>query len=119
MPPAAGIKWDCGTVTCSVYIGRSVTKQIQSRLARYANSSAAVLATAAATACAATGVGGLFVPLCAGAGALYGSFVVDQFNYAASHKMCVRIRFTAAPVPPAPVPAVTGIYTDSSGFCLA
>jgi len=118
MPAKPGVRWDCGYVTCSVYIGRAFTRAIQTKLSRYANSSAATVATAAAAACAATGVGGVFAPLCAGAGAIYGAHVVDQFNYAAAHKMCVRIRFSAAPLPPAAaIPVVTGIYTDSSGFC--
>lgn len=107
---------DCGIVTCSLYLTRNTTKEICERLCQYSNTSNAVIAGAAAAACAATGVGTIASGACAAAGAVWGGFFIDKLQQATNANQCLRIRYLK-PTPPVNAPVPTGLYVDRSGFC--
>lgn len=99
---------DCGWITRSYYLSRAVTKKIADKLARYQNASTATIAAIAGAACApATSVA---AAICAGAGAIYGGFMVDQFLAAKRQNKCIRYRVLRGG-------SLGGIYVDGSGFC--
>lgn len=99
---------DCGWVTCSYYLSRAVTKKIANKLGRYQNASTATIAAIAGAACApATPVA---AAICAGAGAIYGGFMIDQFMSAKRKNKCIRYRVLRGG-------SLGGIYVDASGFC--
>lgn len=112
---AAPVSINCGFATCSAYLSRSATRAIDSRIARYQGASAGVIATAAGAACAASGVGTMATALCVGAGATFGGFVIDQFNYAAATNACIRLRYV--PTGPPTWAIFAGLYVDRSGYC--
>ncbi len=109
-PLTAAATNECGYVTCSLYFSRNETKAIDRYLQRNQAAGTAGIATAAAAACAATGIGAVVAALCAGAGAIYGGRLVDQVHHAATTNGCLRIRYTRGG-------AVVGLYSDHSKYC--
>jgi hypothetical protein len=100
----------CGIVTCSLYIGKGQTAAIATYVGRYAGASAGAISLAFGVACAP--LGGVGAAVCAGAGAVWGGFAIDQFVYAKSQNKCVRLRYLVSG-------GLVGIYVDGSGYCKA
>ncbi len=105
---------NCGYISCTLYVSKNNTAEIDSKIARYANTSVAAITGAFALAC--LPLDPIASVVCGVGGAVYGSYAIDQFNYAATHDECVAIKFYGWPVPvPTVVPAA--IYPDNSQYC--
>lgn len=98
-----------GFFTDSLYFTRGEVKKASRVMNRYPNSTAAAVAGLSAAGC--MRMGGKAAVICGGIGALGGSFVVDQFTYAAKKNRCIRLRY----VKKLRVPA--GIYVDGTKNC--
>ncbi|MGR7028225.1 hypothetical protein [Geodermatophilus sp. URMC 62] len=119
-PEAKAAIYDRGLVTDSVYLSRGETKALAREVDRNSNTIQGATGLGFGAACAATGLGGVASAACAGVGAVGAGVVMDRLANAAEDNNCFRIRFVwvrPTPNPLVRVPAVVGVYNDSSGYC--
>ena len=115
------IKYNCGWVTCSVYLSRDLTKLLRQKLDPVKNNGPKALTEAAALACgvAALPSGALGTAaassFCAAAAAIYGESFVNTLITAESKNQCVRLRTLG----PGPSTSIVGMYNDNNGkYCV-
>ena len=106
--PAVTISCNFPWNNCHFDLSRSLTRSIDSHVARYANASAGAVAAAFAAAC--FPAGGFPAVICAGIGAIWGGYVIDQLNYATAHNECLSPHFRLLPVP-----SPTGVVDIDNG----
>lgn len=104
-----GAVYNCGWVTCTLYIPRGLTRAIGGYVSQSANTITYGIAGAFAIAC--SPLGPYAVP-CAAVGGVLGGYAVDQFIDAAAHHDCIAIKFldSGALIPVA-------LNPDNSGYC--
>ncbi len=98
--------YDCGWVTCSVYLSRSQTRWLNYNIA-LAGGGLAGLGAFCGLMALVSNVAAIFVGVgCAVVVAIYGAFIINAITHAAGDNGCFRIRYPA-----------WAFYDDHSGFC--
>jgi len=98
--------YDCGWVTCSVYLSRAQTRWLNYNIA-LAGGGIAGLAAFCGLIALVSNVAAIFVGVgCAAVVAIYGGFIINAITHAAADNGCFRIRYPA-----------WAFYDDHSGFC--
>jgi hypothetical protein len=100
---------------CTVTLDVATTRSLCSAVCRYANSSLATIAVGAARACAP--IGGYGALYCAGAAAIYGSWFMDELQYARASGRCLEFRAYRIPVPPYITPPWIGTSSVTTSRC--
>jgi hypothetical protein len=116
--PRYTIKYNCGRITCSVYLSRDLTRFLRQKLDPVKNNGPIALAAAAGIACGAaalpSGPGSIAAGgYCAAAATIYGQSFVNTLKTAESKNQCVRLRTLG------PTTNIIGMYNDNNGkYCV-
>jgi hypothetical protein len=98
--------YDCGWVTCSLYLSRSQTRWLNYNIA-VAGGGFAGLGAFCGLMALISNVGAVFVGVgCAAAVAIYGGFILNAITHAAADNGCFRVRYPGL-----------AFYDDHSSFC--
>ena len=98
--------YDCGWVTCSVYLSRAQTRWLNYNIALAGGGIAGLVAFCGLMALV-SNVAAVFVGVgCAAIVAIYGGFIINAITHAAADNGCFRIRYPT-----------WAFYDDHSVFC--
>lgn len=101
---------NCGTVTCSAYLSRHLTKKLGNLVKPLKGGKISAISAAAGVACAGAGPAGWVCSAAAAAAGFAGDAFVNTAVTASSRNECMRIRTTRAGT-------IVGLYNDNSKFC--
>lgn len=111
-PTTAKTLINCGYVTCSLYLSRAQTQQLNTNINLVGNGGIGGLAASCGLFALMSGPASVVVTVACGIDILtYGAFLLNAISRAAGNNGCLRVRYVPGPV------STLAFYDDHSGYC--